>query len=78
MAERGSAGNILAALASFFLPGLGQLLQTRGTDAVAHFLLLCFGWGGFWVMLGSGGSIFLLLLFCLAGYSAWDAAKWEG
>jgi len=26
---RGSAGNIIAALCSFFIPGLGQLLQGR-------------------------------------------------
>jgi len=26
---RGSAGNIIAALSSFFVPGLGQLLQGR-------------------------------------------------
>lgn len=26
---QGSAGNVLAALASFFIPGLGQLLQGR-------------------------------------------------
>ncbi len=26
---RGSAGNVIAALSSFFIPGLGQLLQGR-------------------------------------------------
>lgn len=29
MGGQGSAGNVLAALASFFIPGLGQLLQGR-------------------------------------------------
>jgi len=27
MSKRGSGGNVVAALCSFFLPGLGQLLQ---------------------------------------------------
>ena len=27
--ENGSCGNVIAALASFFIPGLGQLLQGR-------------------------------------------------
>ena len=27
--SRGSAGNVIAALCSFFIPGLGQLLQGR-------------------------------------------------
>jgi TM2 domain-containing membrane protein YozV len=29
MAGQGSGGNVLAALCSFFIPGLGQLLQGR-------------------------------------------------
>ena len=29
MSGQGSAGNVIAALASFFIPGLGQLLQGR-------------------------------------------------
>lgn len=28
-AEQGSTGNVIAALCSFFVPGLGQLLQGR-------------------------------------------------
>lgn len=47
---RGSTGNVIAALASFFLPGLGQLLQGRILAAVLFFaswILLwccCLGW----------------------------------
>ena len=47
---QGSAGNVLAAAASFFLPGLGQLFQGRPLTAVLFFLasglLWCFllGW----------------------------------
>lgn len=36
---QGSAGNVLAAGASFFIPGLGQLLQGRPIMALLHFVL---------------------------------------
>ena len=36
--RRGSTGNIIAAIASFFIPGLGQLAQ--GRPFVAAFMLL--------------------------------------
>ena len=39
MAGRGSTGNVIAALASFFIPGLGQLLQGRLFMAIVHFVL---------------------------------------
>ena len=35
MAGQGSTGNVIAALASFFIPGLGQLIQGR-LFAAAH------------------------------------------
>ena len=39
MAEgRGSTGNVLAALASFFIPGLGQLIQGRPFWALFFFV----------------------------------------
>ncbi len=34
----GSAGNVIAALASFFAPGLGQLIQGRFSSAAVLFL----------------------------------------
>jgi hypothetical protein len=40
----GSTGNVIAALASFFIPGLGQLLQGRVLWALAWFVLSCFVW----------------------------------
>jgi TM2 domain-containing membrane protein YozV len=46
----GSTGNVIAALASFFLPGLGQLIQGRPLAAVLFFLsslllwCCCLGW----------------------------------
>ncbi len=46
---QGSAGNVLAALASFFVPGLGQLLQGRVLKALIMFLLAGVLW---WFLLG--------------------------
>ena len=40
MAGPGSGGNVLAALCSLFIPGLGQLLQGRLGMAIVHWLLL--------------------------------------
>ncbi len=39
MSERGSTGNVLAAICSFFIPGLGQLVQGRILVALIHFVL---------------------------------------
>jgi hypothetical protein len=36
--SRGSAGNVLAALANVFLPGIGQLAQGRPLAALCFFL----------------------------------------
>lgn len=44
MAGQGSGGNVLAALCSFFIPGLGQLLQGRLLVAAVHFLLASLLW----------------------------------
>jgi len=40
----GSCGNVLAALASFFIPGLGQLLQGRWLLAGFMFLATALLW----------------------------------
>ncbi len=44
MPGQGSAGNVIAALASFFIPGLGQLLQGRLLAAILHFVLAALLW----------------------------------
>ncbi|MGC1482098.1 MAG: hypothetical protein WA771_16485 [Chthoniobacterales bacterium] len=45
MAEgRGSAGNVIAALASFFIPGLGQLIQGRLLSALMFFVFAAILW----------------------------------
>lgn len=40
----GSTGNVLAAICSFFIPGLGQLVQGRIVAAIIHFLLASVLW----------------------------------
>ncbi len=50
---QGSTGNVIAALCSFFMPGLGQLVQGRWLWALFWFGLACV----------AGGVSFLLTLF---------------
>ena len=47
MARQGSGGNVIAALCSFFIPGLGQLLQGRLLIAIVMFVAA----GALWVVL---------------------------
>ncbi len=44
MAGQGSSGNVIAALASFFIPGLGQLIQGRLGMAILQFVLAGILW----------------------------------
>ncbi len=44
MAGQGSAGNVIAALCSFFIPGLGQLIQGRPFKALIQFVLAALLW----------------------------------
>jgi len=46
---QGEAGNVIAALCSFFIPGLGQLIQGRFLIAVIMFLSAAVLW---WILLG--------------------------
>ncbi len=64
MSSQGSTGNVIAALASFFIPGLGQLLQGR---LLAAFL--------FFVAAGVLWLVFLGWLLHL--WSVLDAALWK-
>jgi TM2 domain-containing membrane protein YozV len=64
---RGSAGNVIAALASFFIPGLGQLLQGR----LFAFVLFLIGAGFVWLIsFGTLGWIMHL-------WATIDAAVWK-
>jgi TM2 domain-containing membrane protein YozV len=47
---QGSAGNVIAALCSFFIPGLGQLLQGRVLSALGWFLFACLAFVLTWVI----------------------------
>ncbi len=44
MPGQGSAGNVISALASLFIPGLGQLLQGRLLAAIVQFVLAAVLW----------------------------------
>lgn len=44
----GSTGNVIAAIASFFVPGLGQLVQGRILAAAVQFVLASVLWV-FWL-----------------------------
>ena len=50
--QPGSTANVIAALASFCIPGLGQLLQGRALAALGFFLLSVVLWGAFlgWII----------------------------
>lgn len=47
MSGQGSSGNVIAALCSFFIPGLGQLVQGRLLMALIQFVLA----GALWMIL---------------------------
>ena len=64
MAGPGSGGNVIAALASFFIPGLGQLLQGRIIKAVIMFVLAAVLW-------------VVLLGWVIHLWSIVDAALWK-
>jgi hypothetical protein len=64
MTGQGSTGNVIAALASFFVPGLGQLLQGRLFAAAVQFVLAI----ALWIVL-LGWAVHL--------YSILDAALWK-
>lgn len=66
-AGQGSAGNVISALASLFVPGLGQLLQGRLLAAILFFV----GAGILWaVTFGTLGWIMHL-------WASLNAALWK-
>jgi len=64
MSGQGSGGNVLAALCSFFIPGLGQLLQGRILIAIVQFVLAIVLW-------------FFLMGWLIHLWSIIDAAKFS-
>ena len=67
MAGQGSSGNVIAALASFFVPGLGQLLQGRPLKGLWHLVLTAALWLVSFTFLGWIGHV----------WSAYEAARWR-
>jgi TM2 domain-containing membrane protein YozV len=64
MTGQGSAGNVVAALCSLFVPGLGQLLQGRLFKAALQFVL--------------AGALWLVLMgWVIHIWSILDAATWK-
>lgn len=47
---QGSAGNVIAALCSLFIPGLGQLVQGRLGSALLWFLAACAAGAATWII----------------------------
>ncbi|NMH66290.1 hypothetical protein [Shewanella salipaludis] len=47
---QGSTGNVIAAIASFFFPGLGQLVQGRILAALLFFLIPVVGYALWWLV----------------------------
>ncbi|HKV52537.1 MAG TPA: hypothetical protein VJO52_15185 [Gemmatimonadaceae bacterium] len=64
MSGQGSTGNVIAALASFFIPGLGQLIQGRLGMAIVMFVLAAVLW-------------FFLLGWVIHIWAILDAALWK-
>jgi TM2 domain-containing membrane protein YozV len=46
----GSTGNVIAAVCSFFVPGLGQLVQGRVLAALTWFVLACVAFAVTWLL----------------------------
>ncbi|WP_233081224.1 hypothetical protein [Rheinheimera soli] len=51
MSGQGSGGNVLAALCSLFIPGLGQLLQGRLLAAILFFVITVVGYALWWLVI---------------------------
>lgn len=47
---QGSAGNVIAAICSLFIPGLGQLVQGRILSAFFWFIAACIAFGVTWLI----------------------------
>lgn len=71
MSQQGSAGNVIAAIASFFFPGLGQLVQGRILAALLFFVITVVGYALWWLVVPAViGAI--AHLWCII-----DAAKFK-
>jgi len=71
----GSAGNIIAAICSLIIPGLGQLVQGRVLSAIMWFIAACVAWLITWVITFSllpFGWLLVAIISCI------NAATYRG
>lgn len=47
---QGSTGNVIAAICSLIIPGLGQLVQGRLMSAIGWFVVACIGFAITWLL----------------------------
>jgi TM2 domain-containing membrane protein YozV len=74
MSGQGSGGNVLAAICSFFIPGLGQLVQGRILAAIIFFILTSVNYS-----LAATGILFFMGIFGFI-FHVWaiiDAARYK-
>ena len=74
MSGQGSAGNVIAAICSFFVPGLGQLVQGRLLSAILWFLAACIAFVITWLLTV---SLFPFGWFVISVFSAINAALYR-
>jgi len=75
MSTQGSGGNVLAAICSFFIPGLGQLVQGRILAAIIFFVLVSVNYA-----LSATGILFFMAAFGFI-FHVWaiiNAARYKG
>ncbi|HHZ71282.1 MAG TPA: hypothetical protein EYO51_00200 [Methylococcaceae bacterium] len=71
MSHPSSSGNVLAAICSFFIPGLGQLVQGRILPAILFFVGMAVSWALVWIAIG-WILIPIVYLWCIV-----DAARYK-
>ncbi|TKB51783.1 hypothetical protein [Ferrimonas aestuarii] len=73
MSGQGSAGNVIAAICSFFIPGLGQLVQGRILAALLFFVFIGVGYAiGPWLLFIPYLIVVPVHVWCII-----DAAKYK-
>jgi TM2 domain-containing membrane protein YozV len=72
MSNQGSGGNVLAAICSFFIPGLGQLVQGRLIAAIMFFVAFVISGILAWILIG------WVLIPIVYLWAIIDAARFKG
>lgn len=71
---QGSTGNVIAAICSLFVPGLGQLFQGRVLSALFWFIAACIGFAITWLITL---SLFPFRWFVVSVFSCISAARYR-